>query len=236
MSNGLLMVKEVTNMKKILIAILILISVQSFGQLKLYAEKRNIDNTIDSFYVGLVYDSIRNSSGLGLYRTVESLQGYFEPVFPATFGKFIKHADGIYRDAKYYSGYPVSSVSIHADAGTTLTLTDQPNSEQPLANSQRSAVRISTLTWQQARLTCIVMASSASANSPRLYFQYSTDGVNWIGDGTAGNISLSSTGAKETAWIDLPAGAFGDVYVRVASNGGNGAADPALGNITIQFR
>lgn len=216
--------------------ILLLFSFQSFGQLRLYAERRNIDNTIDSFYVKFIKDSVFTSQGVYVCPTVESFEGHYEPTYPQGFGKFVKHADGIYRNAKYYSGYPVSSMAVHSDAGANLVLTDQPNSEQPLSNSQRSAVRINSYTFTQARLTCIVMGSSASVNSPRLYFQYSTDGVNWTGDGTAGNISLSSTGAKETTWINLPAEAIGDVYVRVAMNGGNGAADPALGNITIQLR
>ena len=223
-------------MKKILLLILVLISVQSFGQLKLYAERRNIDNTIDTFYTKLFTDSVFNKQGTFVAFTVAYYSQFFDPVFPESFGKFIKHADGIYRNARYYSGYPVTAVPINADAGTNLPLTDQPNSEQPLANSQRSAVRVNTLAFAQARLTCIVMASSASVNSPRLYFQYSLDGVNWTGDGTAGNISLSSTGAKETAWINLPAEAIGDIYVRVAMNGGNGTADPSLGNVTIQLR
>jgi len=231
------MIGGIINMKKIFIPILVLISVQSFGQLKLYAENRKIDNTIDSFYIRVpLLDSIRNSSGVALYPTVESLRDYYQPVFPASFGQFIRYADGIYRNARYYIGYPITVIPIYADAGVNLVLTDQPNSEQPLANSQRSGVRVTSYQATQARLTCIVMALSASVNSPRLYFQYSTDGVNWTGDGTLGNISLSSTGAKETAWIDLPGGAIGDVYVRVAQNGGNGTADPALGNVTIQFR
>jgi hypothetical protein len=224
-------------MKKILISILVLLSVQSFGQLKLYAERRNVDNTIDSFYVSeFIADSIRTKQGVAIFLTVERLQNIGNAVYPESFGQFIKHADGIYRNARYFSGYPVSVVPIHADAGANLILTDHPNSEQPLANSQRSAVRVNTSTWTQASLTCIVMAQSASVNSPRIYFQYSADGVNWVGDGSGNNISLSSTGAKETAWVDLPAGAIGDVYIRVAMNGGNGTADPALGNVTIQLR
>lgn len=223
-------------MKKIFISILVLISVQSFGQVRLYAENRKIDNTIDSFYVRIIADSIRDANGVGLYKTVESLQGFFEPIFPASFGKFIKHADGIYRNAKYYTGYPITSITIHSDAGANVTLTDHPNSEQALANSPRSGVRVSGFAYTQVRLTAIVMALSASANSPRIYFQYSTDGVNWNGDGTLANITLSSTGAKETAWLDLPVGAIGDVYVRVAMNGGNSSADPSLGHVTIQLR
>lgn len=223
-------------MKKILLIILVLVSVNSFSQLKFYAEKKNVDNTIDSFYTRIfLKDSIFTKQGVYVCPTVESFDGQFEPVFPQSFGQFIKHADGIYRNARYYSGYPVETITIHSDAGANLPLTDHPNSEQPLANSQRSAVRVNTNGYTEVRLTAIVIQNSASVNSPRIYFQYSTDGSNWTGDGST-NISLSTNGAKETAWITIPAGAVGDVYLRVAMNGGNGAADPSIGTVTIQLR
>lgn len=218
-----------------LLIFFLLISFASNGQLRLYAERKNVDNTIDSFYVSIIADSVRDKNGVAICPTVESFIGQFEPQYPQSFGQFVRHADGIYRNARYYSGYPVSVIPIYADAGTNLVLTDQPNSEQPLANSQRSSVRVDTRNFQQFRLTAIVMALSASVNSPRIYIQYSLDGNNWTGNG-AQNISLTTTGAKETTWIDLPVEAIGDIYVRVVQNGGNGTADPALGNITIQFR
>lgn len=227
-------------MKKIIFFIFLFLCIKSFSQqrnLNLYAERRNIDNTIDSFYIdGIERDSVFSKQGVYICPSVESFLGHFQPVFPESFGRFIKYADGIYRSVRYYSGYPVSVITIHATASANLILTDHPNSEQPLVNSQRSAVRVNTSAFLQARLTAIVIQNSASVNSPRLYFQYSTDGVNWIGDGSGGNISLSTNGAKETTWVDLPAGAIGDVYIRVAQAGGNGSADPSLGTVTIQFR
>lgn len=224
---------SIINMRYIFI-ILLLVSVQSKGQLYLYAENRKVDNSIDSFYTKILKDSVFNSQGVYVCPTVESFGLGFQIDYPQSFGQFIKYADGIYRNARYYVGYPVYTVMIHADAGGNLALTNQANSEQQLGNSLRSAVRVNTNAFQQARLTGIVMALSNSVNNPRIYFQYSTDGVNWIGGGNG--ISLSSTGAKETDWIDLPSGAIGDIYIRVAQNGGDGVADPAVGLVSIQFR
>lgn len=225
-------------MKKLLITILVLISVQSFGQItKLYAIRGNLDGTKDSFYVHQFFGSgVYTSQGVYVCPRVDSVDKINGYVFPQSFGKFVLCADNIWRDPLAITGVKILSIPIYADAGTNLALTAQPNSEQPLANSLRSAVAVQTHGYTEARLTAIVMALSASVNSPRIYLQYSTDGVNWTGDGTGGNISLSSTGAKETAWIALPAGAIGNIYVRVAQNGGNGSANPALGNVTIQLR
>lgn len=214
------------------------LTIAMHGQsLKLYAELRRIDNTIDSFFtkaaMGLK-DSVFDKNSVYVCPTVESFEGHFEPQYPNGFGKFIKHADGIYRDARYYSGYPVSVITINGEASTNLTLTNQANAEQYLGNSIRNQVKVNLAGYLQARLTCIVMTQSASVNSPRLYIQYSTDGTTWLG--SSPTISMSTTGTKETAWFDLPAGALGNVWVRVAQHGGDGAADPALGLVSIQLR
>lgn len=218
---------------------LVLISVQSFGQTKLYAIKGNLDGTLDSFFVKVnpfPGDSVFDKNGGYALRTKQFYDQYYNPNYPLSFGRFFPCADNVWRNGIALYGVKVSVIPINVNAGANLVLTDQPNSEQPLANSQRSAVAVQTHGYTEARLTAIVMALSASVNSPRIYLQYSTDGVNWTGDGSGGNISLTSTGAKETAWIALPEGAIGSIYVRVAQNGGNASADPALGNVTIQLR
>lgn len=225
-------------MKRILILILFFLSIKSFGQTtKLYAIRGNLDGTRDSFYVHEVAgNGIYNSLGQYVAPKVDSLAAIYGAVFPLSFGNFIKCADQIYRNMTAITGVKTSVIPINANGVANLELTNHPNSEQPLANSQRSAVAVQTHGYTEARLTAIVMVGSASVNSPRIYLQYSTDGVNWTGDGSGGNISLTTTGAKETAWIVLPEGAIGNIYVRVAQNGGNGTLDPALGNVTIQLR
>jgi hypothetical protein len=95
--------------------------------------------------------------------------------------------------------------------------------------------------FTQVRVAAVVVTASASANSPRLYPQY-FNGSAWvtIGAGTVASgdaVSMAtSTGAKKSNWIDLPVGAQADVAFRVAAHGGDGAADPALGNTSLQFR
>lgn len=215
-----------------LLILFIFFSFSASAQLRLYAERRNVDNTIDSFFTKLIKDSVFNKQGVYVCPTVESFEGQFEPTYPNGFGSFFKCADGVYRNRTY--PYNTHILGINAGAGANLVLTNQANSEQGLANSSRSVVRVNASGFTEARLTAVIMIQSASANTPRIYFQYSTDGVNWIGNGAG--ISLFGTGAKETVWTTLPEGAKADVYVRVAQNGGDGAADPALGNVTIQFR
>lgn len=223
-------------MKKLFLLILVIVSLQSFSQYRLYAIRGNLDGTFTNYYHKALTDSLFDEDSVFVQFTVEHYLGGFNPAFPSSFGDFIKCADQIYRNKIAINGIRIMMIAVNSNAGANLVLTDQPNSEQPLANSLRSAVAVQSHGYTEARLTAIVLTLSASVNNPRIYFQYSTDGVNWTGDGTAGNVSLSSIGAKETAWIALPVQAIGNIYVRVASNGGNGAADPALGNVTIQLR
>lgn len=68
-----------------------------------------------------------------------------------------------------------------------------------------------------------------------LFLQYSTDESSWSTLAT-NQVSLLGTGTKVTAWEDLPAGAQGDVFVRIVGQGGNGTADPVIGNVILEAR
>src|SRR5687767_7463770 len=87
-------------MKKIFISILVLISVQSFGQnVKKYAERLNSDGTIDSMYIKLQGDSIfLYSNNNFVARTREYYSQFFNPIIPGGFANYILCADGIYRN------------------------------------------------------------------------------------------------------------------------------------------
>lgn len=130
-------------------------------------------------------------------------------------------------------------LTFHADGGANCTLTNQANSEQYLGNSARNEIQFDGTNFTQVRLVAYVVTQSASVNSPRLYPQYFSGSWTTIGAGTVASgqaTTLASTGIKATSWIDLPAGAKADVRFRVAMHGGDGAADPALGNISLQFK
>ena len=141
-------------------------------------------------------------------------------------------------DGKQASGV-VASLMFHSDAGANLTLTNQVAGEQGLANTARNEAYFDAAGFVQVRLCASIVTASASTASPRLYVQYH-NGSAWTtvgtGSGTQAVSMATPTGAKRSDWLDIPAGAKADVRWRVAQIGGDGAADPALGNISLQFR
>lgn len=132
-------------------------------------------------------------------------------------------------------------VPFHTDATANITLTNQANAAQFLANSNRNITKVDLTGYTQARLVCRVITGSASVNSPRIYARYRTTFSTTVGDyllmgATEIQCSLSSTGVADSGWIDLVSGAQADVFLTVIQNGGDAAADPALGMVTVRFR
>ncbi len=130
---------------------------------------------------------------------------------------------------------------IHGDASANVTMTNQANSEQFLGNSNRNIFHIDLTGYTEARLCARVVTGSASANTPRIYAEYHTAYSTTAGDysdiGTSAvSVSLTTAGYVSTSWVALASGAKADVYVTVFQNGGDGAADPAVGPVSLQFR
>jgi hypothetical protein len=118
-----------------------------------------------------------------------------------------------------------------------LTLTNQANAEQGLGNSNRNETKFDGTNFTQVRVVARIVTAGAAA--ARLYPQFSTDGAAFttIGSGTGGDAaSIAAVGAVASGWVNLPAGAKADVVFRIAQNGGNGTADPALGSVALQFK
>jgi len=85
----------------------------------------------------------------------------------------------------------------------------------------------------QIRLGCRV--STAGSTGALIQAQYSTDDTNW-NTLTTNTLSVATpTGTKVTAWEAIPVNARGDVFVRIIGSGGDGAADPVLGTIYLEF-
>lgn len=135
------------------------------------------------------------------------------------------------------------NVAIHADANEGITLTNQPNTEAafPLGNTY-SYTNINTVNIRRMRLIVRVHTASASVNNPRMYIQYSlTAGVSYVtlGLGTVASgdaASLAATGVHMSNWISLPAEARDeDLRWRVVAHGGDGAVDPIIGNVYIEW-
>lgn len=90
--------------------------------------------------------------------------------------------------------------------------------------------------FNQVRL--FVGISVAGSASAKVRGQYSTDLTNWYYlDGSTGpSVSIAGGGLNESAWVDLTSGAKADVYFRWIGIDGDGAADPEIGRIELQFR
>lgn len=132
-------------------------------------------------------------------------------------------------------------IPFHADGSAALTLTNQANAEQFLGNSDRNIKKIDLSNFTQVRLLARVVTGSASANTPRIYAEYHTSFTTTVGTysgigSSAVNCSLTSTGLIDSGWINLVAGAKADVFVTILMNGGDAAADPALGQVALQFK
>jgi len=93
-----------------------------------------------------------------------------------------------------------------------------------------------------------VTTASASANTPKVCVQFSTDnGATWTYlDGTADAaantttsaacVSIASTGMQKTSFLALPAGAKADVLLRAVGIGGDGTADPMVPEVALEIR
>jgi hypothetical protein len=117
-----------------------------------------------------------------------------------------------------------------------LTWTNMPVALTELAGVTRYRTRVDLTNVTQARITVVVMV--AGATNARLAVQYSTDQVTWnYLDGSSGPfVNINSTGLQVSSWVNITAGARGDVYLRIVGLNGDGAADPQFGLITVQFR
>jgi hypothetical protein len=141
------------------------------------------------------------------------------------------------------AGPPLFQVPWHSDASANMTLTNSPLAERFASNQPTRSIKLIPLDGHtQVRMTGVQVTTSASANTPRIRLvyktgaysatlgQYSELGVTEVG------FSLTGTGERDTGWIDLVAGAVGDIQVGVTERGGDGAADPALGHLQTFFR
>lgn len=136
-----------------------------------------------------------------------------------------------------------AAVTVPFHIGTPLVLTDQTSAVAHLGGG--SMERVSPVALNRCtscRLVTLVTAPSASANTPRLRLRYVTGFTTTIGAySTIGTsvveVSLASTGMKDSGWIALVSGAKNaNTTVTVDQIGGDGAADPAVTSVIAYFR
>jgi len=136
----------------------------------------------------------------------------------------------------------VLSIPFHSAANSQLALTNQAQATQFLANSNRSIRLLDLAGYTECRITARVVTGSASENTPQVRVVYSTSFATAVGNysniGTSPVVaSLTTAGVARSAWVPLATNAAADaVFVSVLQEGGNAAADPAIGNLMVEFR
>jgi hypothetical protein len=114
--------------------------------------------------------------------------------------------------------------------------TNMPAALTEFLNSTRYRTRYDLTNATQARI--VVMVMTAGAANSIVCPQYSTDQVTWnyLDGGTGPCAVVNATGVRTSAFVNLPAGAKADVFLRIVGKDGNGSADPAFGQISIQVK
>jgi hypothetical protein len=140
-----------------------------------------------------------------------------------------------------------SPLIVAINVGSTYAMTDANpgggNPERFAANSTRAIVKLDLAAYTQVRATTRVVMTSASANTPKIRFRYYTSWSTTVGDylqfGASAHVDLSVASATyvDTGWLDLATGAKADgIYAAMMEVGGDGAADPSVGNTYLWFR
>lgn len=124
-------------------------------------------------------------------------------------------------------------------SNTTATFTNQPAAETEYLNGTQSRTRVDLASVTQARFKLRV-ATASTVGGAKLYPKYSTDDsafAELASTATQLDIAIDSTGTKETSWVNVATGAkVNSAILSVFGSGGDGAADPVMGNVLVEFR
>lgn len=138
---------------------------------------------------------------------------------------------------------PFLIVPWHADGSAAFAMTNATQAERFAFNQPTRMIKLVPLNGHtQVRMVGVQVVTSASANTPRARLVYKTGAYSTtIGQyaelgATEVGFTLTGTGVRDTGWIDLVAGAVGDIQVGLTERGGDAAADPAFGHLQVMFR
>lgn len=135
---------------------------------------------------------------------------------------------------------PGACIDFHSDAGTALTLTNSPAAARFLGGSNRHVRKIDLTPFRQVRFTARVLVAG-SANSQLAVRWHGGSSLN-IGDYQMLGVTevfapLNALGWGGGQWIDLHPDAIGDNrLIAIRESGGDGAAEPQIGNIDLWLR
>lgn len=138
-------------------------------------------------------------------------------------------------------GLSIVTLPLVADAAGQ-TWSNMPAALTFFNGSHRYATKADLTNCTEGRLV-VNKQGTAGAASSKLILKYRTafDATvgNWSDIAASGDVSCAvnvTNTVVASAWTALHASAKADVFVTVAGSGGDGALDPAFGNIVAQFR
>lgn len=180
-------------MKKIIISILVLISVQSFGQKQKYAERLNEDLTIDSFYFkhDIISDSVfaYSNDAFVAFRVNYYVQRNLPT--PAVFSNYHLDDDGINRNS-----VPRLSSTIITSGTYTPTLFNTTNVAASGANTC-GWIRINNVVYVTGTLSIDATAAASTLTELGVSLPVATNIVAAIQcSGTAASDNVASLSAR----------------------------------------
>lgn len=112
-----------------------------------------------------------------------------------------------------------------------------PVSAQEFQNTGAYRTKRDLTNATQARIIVSLPNSVLYTGTPIFYVEYSTGGAWSSLDGAGGpSVSSPAIGCNVSGWVNLVAGAKGDVFLRVSTSDSGGPDTFAVGNIYVQYR
>lgn len=123
---------------------------------------------------------------------------------------------------------------------TPTVWTNMPAAATELFGATANRRKLDATGYRQFRINA--RHGVVGAAGSKLYLQYSTDNVTFAdaesGGHSSGDYALDAAASTPytTTWVNLATGAKADVYWRIVGQTGDGAADPNITSIGVQFR
>lgn len=150
-----------------------------------------------------------------------------------------------YDGAKWVAEDPIAGTSdyiywdltIHSHPASNLAWTNMPAAETELVGSSYDRKRVNLTGAVQYRI--VINQAVAGYAGADLNAEYSINGTNWYNLDTGGTGECdvgTGTGVKVGAWTNIVVGAKTEVWLRLVGKQGDGIADPAWRQTSIQFK
>lgn len=132
------------------------------------------------------------------------------------------------------------AVTLLTGAAAT-TWTNMPSAATFFNGSHRFATKVDLTNYTQCRLILNKQATAGAASAVvALIYRTAFDTTvgNWLTIGSSSvqvAVNVQNT-VLDSGWIDLVAGAKGDVFITLVGSGGDGVIDPTFGTIVAEFK